>query len=53
VPLLTAFLGGPAFDWRFDALDIALMAFAALLLMIGTVIQAAAAALKAENDQIV
>lgn len=53
VPVLTALLGGPAFAWRFDALDIALMAFAALVLMIGTVIQAAAAALKAENDQIV
>jgi hypothetical protein len=53
VPVLTALLGGAAFTWRFESLDIALMAFASLVLMIGTVIQAAAAALKAENDQIV
>lgn len=52
-PVLAGMLGGPAFTWRFEALDLALMAFAALVVMIGTVIQAAAAALKAENDQIV
>jgi len=52
-PLAIALLGGPAFAWRFDPLDIALMVFASTVLMIGRVLEAAAASLKAENDQIV
>ncbi|MEQ1618664.1 MAG: hypothetical protein ABL883_10015 [Terricaulis sp.] len=52
-PLAISLLGGPAFNWRSDPLDLALMAFAVAVLMIGGVLQAAAAALKAENDQIV
>jgi len=42
-----------AFGWRFDPLDIALMTFAVSVMMIGNVLEAAAASLKAENDQIV
>lgn len=53
VPVALALLSNAAFAWRFDPLNIALMAFAALVLMIGTVLETAAAALKAENDQIV
>lgn len=52
-PVAIALLGGEAFAWRFDSLDIALMTFASSVLMIGGVLEAAAAALKAENDQIV
>jgi len=52
-PIGVSLLGGAAFNWRFDPLDIALMAFAAAVMMIGQVLEAAAAALKAENDQIV
>lgn len=52
-PLVISMLGGAAFNWRFDPLDIALMTFAAFVLMIGGALQAAASALKAENDQIV
>lgn len=52
-PILIAVLGGAAFDWKFDPLDIGVMAFAISVLMIGGVLEAAAAALKAENDQIV
>ncbi len=52
-PLAISLLGGPAFAWRFDPLDIALMVFASSVLMIGGVLEAAAASLKAENDQIV
>jgi hypothetical protein len=52
-PLAVSLLGGEAFNWRFDPLDIALMAFAISVFMIGGVLEAAAAALKAENDQIV
>lgn len=52
-PLAVSLLGGEPFNWRFDPLDIALMAFAASVLMIGGVLEAAAASLKAENDQIV
>lgn len=52
-PVLIALLGGEAFNWRFDPLDIALMVFATSVLMIGGVLEAAAAALKADNDQIV
>jgi hypothetical protein len=52
-PLAISLLGGAAFNWRFDPLDIALMAFAVFVLMIGGVLEAAAASLKAENDQIV
>lgn len=51
--LVISLLGGPAFAWRFDPLDIALMVFASSVLMIGGVLEAAAASLKAENDQIV
>jgi hypothetical protein len=53
VPLAISLLGGPAFAWRFDLLDIALMVLASTVLMIGGVLEAAAASLKAENDQIV
>ena len=52
VPLAISLLGG-AFAWRFDPLDIALMVFASSVLMVGSVLEAAAASLKAENDQIV
>lgn len=52
-PLAVSVLGGEPFNWRFDPLDIALMAFAVSVLMIGGVLEAAAASLKAENDQIV
>lgn len=52
-PLLISLLGGAAFEWRFDGLDIALMVFAASVTMIGGVLDAAVASLKAENDQIV
>jgi hypothetical protein len=52
-PLGVSLLGGATFNWRFDPLDIALMAFAAAVMMIGQVLEAAAAALKAENEQIV
>ena len=52
-PLVIALLGGAPFSWRFDPLDIALMVFASTVLMIGGVLEAAAASLKAENDQIV
>jgi hypothetical protein len=52
-PLAISLLGGTAFAWRFDPLDLALMVFAALVLTIGGALGAAAASLKAENDQIV
>ncbi|MCX7359330.1 MAG: hypothetical protein NT015_14455 [Alphaproteobacteria bacterium] len=52
-PLAIALLGGAPFTWRFDPLDIALMVFAASVMMIGGVLDAAVASLKAENDQIV
>lgn len=52
-PLLTSLLGGPAFTWRADMFDIAMMAFASFVLMIGGALDAAAVALKSENDQIV
>lgn len=52
-PILVALLGGPEFAWRFDPFGIGMLAFAAAMLMIGQALQAAAAALKAENDQIV
>ncbi|MBL8547014.1 MAG: hypothetical protein JNL81_11160 [Hyphomonadaceae bacterium] len=52
-PLVISLLGGAPFTWRFDPLDIALMVFAASVMMIGGVLDAAVAALKAENDQIV
>lgn len=52
-PLAISFLGGAAFAWRFDPLDIALMVFAASVMMIGGVLDAAVASLKSENDQIV
>lgn len=52
-PFGVSLLGAAGFVWRFDPLDIALMAFAACVLMIGQVLDAAAASLKAENDQIV
>ncbi len=52
-PLAISLLGGAPFAWRFDPLDIALMVFAASVMMIGAVLDAAAASLKAENDQIV
>ncbi len=52
-PLAISLLGGTAFAWRFDPLDIALMIFAASVMMIGSVLEATAASLKAENDQIV
>jgi hypothetical protein len=52
-PLAISLLGGAAFAWRFDPVDIALMVFAASVMMIGSVLEAAAASLKAENDQIV
>jgi len=52
-PFVVALLRGESFDWRFDPLDIALMTFAISVLMIGGVLEAAAASLKAENDQIV
>jgi hypothetical protein len=52
-PIAIALLGGAPFAWRFDPLDIALMVFASSVLMIGGVLDAAVASLKAENDQIV
>lgn len=52
-PFVVALLRGEAFNWQFDPLDIALMTFAISVLMIGGVLEAAAASLKAENDQIV
>jgi hypothetical protein len=52
-PILVALIGGAAFSWRFDPFDIGLLVFAGFVLMIGSVLEAAAAALKAENDQIV
>ncbi|MEQ1818014.1 MAG: hypothetical protein ABL871_05330 [Terricaulis sp.] len=52
-PLAISLLGGAPFAWRFDPLDIALMVFAASVMMIGGVLDAAVASLKAENDQIV
>jgi len=52
-PLAISLLGGAAFTWRFDPLDIALMTFAVSVMMIGGVLDAAATALKSENDQIV
>lgn len=52
-PLAISLLGGVAFAWRFDPVDLALMVFAASVMMIGSVLEAAAASLKAENDQIV
>ncbi len=53
VPIAVSLLGGQAFSWRFDPLDAALMAFALSVVMIGGVLEAAAAQLKSENDQIV
>lgn len=52
-PLGIALLGGAPFSWRFDPMDLALMVFASSVLMIGGVLDAAVASLKAENDQIV
>ncbi|ANP45107.1 hypothetical protein [Candidatus Viadribacter manganicus] len=52
-PLAIALLGGAPFAWRFDPLDIALMVFSASVMMIGGVLDAAVASLKAENDEIV
>lgn len=52
-PLAISWLGGAPFTWRADPLDIALMVFAASVMMIGNILDAAVAALKAENDQIV
>ncbi|MBL8531747.1 MAG: hypothetical protein JNK94_08435 [Hyphomonadaceae bacterium] len=52
-PLAISLLGGNAFTWRFDPLDITLMVFAASVMMIGAALEAAVASLKAENDQIV
>jgi len=52
-PLGISLLGGPPFAWRFDPFDIALMVFAASVIMIGGVLDAAVTSLKAENDQIV
>jgi|CXWL01.1.fsa_nt_gi hypothetical protein len=52
-PIAISLLGGPAFNWRFDPLDVALMAFSIFVLMIGGVLEAVAASLKAENDEIV
>lgn len=52
-PLAVSWLGGAPFSWRTDPLDIALMVFAASVTMIGGVLDAAVAALKADNDQIV
>lgn len=52
-PVLISLLGAAGFNWRFDPLDIALMTFAVSVMMIGNVLEAAAASLKAENDQIV
>lgn len=52
-PLAISLLGGAPFMWRFDPLDIALMVFAASVMMIGGVLDAAVASLKSENDQIV
>ncbi len=52
-PIAIALLGGPVFSWRFDPLDLALMAFSIFVLMIGGVLEAVAASLKAENDEIV
>jgi hypothetical protein len=53
LPIAAAILTSTPYAWRFDPLDIALMVFAALVVMIGEVLQTAAAALKAENDQII
>lgn len=52
-PLAISLLGGADFSWRVDPLDIALMVFASSVLMIGGALDAAATALKSENDQIV
>lgn len=52
-PLAMSLLGGDAFKWRFDPVDIAFMVFSASVMMIGGVLDAAVASLKAENDQIV
>jgi hypothetical protein len=52
-PLAISLLGGAPFTWRFDPLDISLVVFAASVMMIGGVLDAAVASLKAENDQIV
>ena len=52
-PLAISLLDGAPFAWRFDPLDISLMVFAASVMMIGGVLDAAVASLKAENDQIV
>lgn len=52
-PIAIALLGGAPFSWRVEMLDIALMVFAASVMMIGGVLDAAVASLKAENDQIV
>lgn len=52
-PIAIAVLGGAPFSWRVEMLDIALMVFAASVIMIGGVLDAAVASLKAENDQIV
>lgn len=52
-PIGIALLGGAPFTWRVDTMDLALMVFASSVLMIGGVLDAAVASLKAENDQIV
>jgi hypothetical protein len=52
-PLLALLTPDAPIAWQFEPLDIALMAFASLVIMIGTVLEAAAKALKADNDQIV
>lgn len=52
-PGAIALLGGAAFTWRSDPLGIALMVFAATVMMIGRALDAAAASFKADNDQIV
>lgn len=52
-PLLALLTPNAQIAWQFEPLDIALMAFASLVIMIGTVLEAAAKALKADNDQIV
>lgn len=52
-PLAISLLGGASFSWRVEMLDVALMVFAASVTMIGGVLDAAVASLKAENDQIV
>ena len=52
-PLAISLLGGAAFAWRFDPLDVALVVFSASVMMIGGALAAAVASLKAENDQII